>query len=168
MTHPSVHILGPVYKDNILITSFYLSWDKAESSWPNILDSVMELKGKDKLFNNFFKEWITTTNKIITNRALCRTALSHDKLYAEQLSHAERCPGQNWVMLSSIPNRAESYWALWRTEPNHTELYPEQRWVMLSSIPNSAESCWMLTGTALSHAEWCPRQRWIMQNDESC
>ena len=32
MTHPSVHILGPVYKDNILISSFYLSWDKAKST----------------------------------------------------------------------------------------------------------------------------------------
>ena len=44
MTHPSVHILGPVYKDNILITSFYLSWDKAESSWtPKALHQAVTL-----------------------------------------------------------------------------------------------------------------------------
>ena len=76
------------------------------------------------------------------------------------LSHAGRCPGQRWVMLTFVQDSAESSWVLSRTQLSQAEfgqdtaeLWTGQRWVKLSFVKDSAKLSWVLSGTALSQAE---------------
>ena len=86
----------------------------------------------------------------------------------------QRCPGQCWVKMSIVQERAVSRWALSWTVLSQDEHCPRQGCVKLSAVRDRSqdEHCprqdWVkraLSGTVLSQDEHWPRQgesRWVL------
>ena len=172
--------------------------DRLESSWAM---SRTDLSQAERCPGQTWVKLSAVQDRLESSWALSMT----------DLSQAERCPGQTWVKMSAVRNivgtwvrvmstgliqaeystlrdRVESSWALFRTGLSQAEHFSGQGWVKLSTVRvkncvkvsavrgriesrmwvikhradrDKVESSWALLGFELSQGECCLGQSWV-------